>query len=197
MDKRRILNTNRFFKVKKLRAIRYKGGKCQKCGYDKCISALEFHHRDPNEKEFEWGRLRGRKWEDVLKELDKCDLLCANCHREEHHDDAIWYEAEQWGLLTEEEKRKLVPDHGKRLKAKEKKERQSAKCETCGADFIKHTSKSRFCSLACSNKARDSTTKIDWPENLPELVKQSSMRAIARQLGVSDKAVKKRLRKHH
>lgn len=73
---------------RKLKAdcVNYKGGKCQKCGYDKCQGALDFHHRDPKEKDFSLCKKYGcRKISDRIKrELDKCDLLCANCHREEH-----------------------------------------------------------------------------------------------------------------
>ncbi len=70
----------------KLDAIQYKGGKCEKCGYDKCVGALEFHHLDPNEKDFNPSamNLANKKWEIAKSELDKCELLCALCHREEH-----------------------------------------------------------------------------------------------------------------
>jgi 5-methylcytosine-specific restriction endonuclease McrA len=69
-------------KVKTL-AVAYKGGCCQICGYSKCIDALEFHHIDSSEKKFGIGH-KGytRSWERVREELDKCILLCANCHRE-------------------------------------------------------------------------------------------------------------------
>lgn len=69
----------------KLLAIEYKGGKCEICGYDKCKQALEFHHIDPNEKEFGIGE-KGytRSIERVKEEVDKCLLVCANCHRELH-----------------------------------------------------------------------------------------------------------------
>lgn len=67
----------------KLKAIEYKGGKCCKCGYDKCIEALEFHHLNPFEKKFAIsGKGHTKSWEKVKEELDKCDLVCANCHRE-------------------------------------------------------------------------------------------------------------------
>jgi hypothetical protein len=66
-------------------AVAYKGGKCIKCGYDKNIAALDMHHRDPNEKEFVWNKLRLRNWDSVIKELDKCDLVCRNCHAEIHN----------------------------------------------------------------------------------------------------------------
>jgi hypothetical protein len=69
----------------KLMAIEYKGGKCSKCGYNKCVDVLHFHHRNPNEKEFSIsGKGITRSWEKVKKELDKCDLLCSNCHGELH-----------------------------------------------------------------------------------------------------------------
>lgn len=69
----------------KEKAIQYKGGKCSICGYDKYIGALEFHHLNPNEKDFGIGQ-KGftRSWEKVKEELDKCILVCANCHREIH-----------------------------------------------------------------------------------------------------------------
>lgn len=71
-------------KVKQM-ALEYKGEKCVKCGYDKCIDALEFHHIDDKTKDFGIGS-KGytRSWESIKNELDKCILLCANCHREEH-----------------------------------------------------------------------------------------------------------------
>ena len=66
--------------------IAYKGGKCENCGYNKdCLSAYHFHHKDPIEKEFCISRSRRKNQaETVYKELDKCQLLCSNCHAEAH-----------------------------------------------------------------------------------------------------------------
>jgi len=64
------------------KAAAYKGGKCSRCGYNKCLDALEFHHRNPVEKEFQISSSYTRAWIHIEKELDKCDMLCANCHRE-------------------------------------------------------------------------------------------------------------------
>ena len=65
--------------------VSYKGRKYEKCNYNKSISALEFHHLNPNQKEFTISHKRSYTFnEDIKKELDKCTLLCANCHREEH-----------------------------------------------------------------------------------------------------------------
>ena len=72
----------------KVKAVEYKGGCCEKCGYNKYVGALEFHHLDPTQKDFAIGS-KGytRSWEKVKKELDKCILVCANCHREIHSED--------------------------------------------------------------------------------------------------------------
>ena len=63
------------------------GGKCSKCGYSKCEAALELHHLNPSVKDASTTKhLRHITDEARLsKELAKCVLLCANCHREAHH----------------------------------------------------------------------------------------------------------------
>lgn len=69
----------------KIDCVRYLGGKCEACGYDRCREALEFHHRNPDEKDFEISAATiSMGWELIEEELDKCLLLCANCHREVH-----------------------------------------------------------------------------------------------------------------
>ena len=66
-------------------AVAYKGGCCFKCGYSKYIGALQFHHLDPTKKDKNWKRFKNRKFDSKFKlELDKCELLCANCHAEIH-----------------------------------------------------------------------------------------------------------------
>lgn len=61
--------------------------KCCKCGYKKCVVALDFHHRDPSKKSFDIGKAIAQQYrrEKVLAEIKKCDVLCANCHREYHY----------------------------------------------------------------------------------------------------------------
>lgn len=70
--------------ARKQRCLSYKGGICARCGYSKCLRSLIFHHRNPAEKKFGIAGSHCRKWEVVQEELDKCDLLCTNCHGEEH-----------------------------------------------------------------------------------------------------------------
>lgn len=69
----------------KRRCVEYKGSCCQSCGYSKYIGALEFHHIEPQHKDFTISHLGRTSFDDKVKaELDKCILLCANCHRETH-----------------------------------------------------------------------------------------------------------------
>lgn len=75
----------RWIKIKK-KAIEYKGGCCQRCGYSKYYGSLQFHHINPLEKDVSWTKLRLRSWDKIVSELDKCDILCANCHAEVHHE---------------------------------------------------------------------------------------------------------------
>lgn len=72
---------------KKLQLIELFGGKCEKCGYNKNISAFDFHHRNPDEKSFEIKvqYLNYKSDEEILNEALKCMLLCSNCHREIHN----------------------------------------------------------------------------------------------------------------
>jgi len=71
--------------ILKFKMIEYKGGCCVRCGYNKYQGALEFHHLDPKEKDFNPSHLKKYTFDDRIKnELDKCILVCANCHREIH-----------------------------------------------------------------------------------------------------------------
>lgn len=60
------------------------GAKCVRCDYNKCLDALEFHHIDPTQKEFHLGERRGLSMDKLKVELDKCILICRNCHTEIH-----------------------------------------------------------------------------------------------------------------
>lgn len=65
----------------RIKAINYLGGECNVCGYNECIAAMDFHHKDPKEKE---GFKTYWTFEKNKRELDKCTLLCCRCHRELH-----------------------------------------------------------------------------------------------------------------
>ena len=69
-------------RANKQRAVEYMGSACSICGYNKSIAALDFHHTDPKEKDFGIAQIGTWTWSKIKQELDKCILVCANCHRE-------------------------------------------------------------------------------------------------------------------
>lgn len=93
-----ITNENGIYKCRKCRQKRVKklqrhkkeklvslfGGKCCLCNYNKCLRALDFHHIDPASKLPKFKNFIDFSFEDIVKELEKCILVCANCHREIH-----------------------------------------------------------------------------------------------------------------
>ena len=79
-----IKRQNKFKEI----CVAYKGGKCEICGYNRCVAALEFHHTDPHKKDFNISNKKLTTMDAKIKlELDKCKLYCAICHREFH-----WFE---------------------------------------------------------------------------------------------------------
>jgi hypothetical protein len=86
VEKKRILRAK-----KKRTIIELFGGKCTNCGYDKCPAALQFHHLDPKQKEKGITHMiarQGLSLEKIIKEAEKCILLCANCHAELHFNES-------------------------------------------------------------------------------------------------------------
>ncbi len=123
----------------KKKAVIYKGGKCERCGYDKCIAALDFHHLDPNKKDFGIAA-NGytRSWEKMKDELDKCVMICANCHREKHF------------LEDQEIKEKNLPKHD----IKEKSFKHGTP-----SSYNYHKCRCEICRLAHNERMREYSKK--------------------------------------
>jgi DNA-binding CsgD family transcriptional regulator len=83
--KKNVEHVNNARRKRKIELLEYKGGKCEVCGYSKSIYSLQFHHLDPEKKDFTIGG-RNYSWERMKKEVDKCILVCANCHCEIHEE---------------------------------------------------------------------------------------------------------------
>jgi hypothetical protein len=86
-------NTTNTYKTNKKIFLEYKGiNGCEKCGYDKCNSSLDLHHKNMEEKDFTFGEITTSYknlqdlTEKIEKELNKCTVLCKNCHKLEHAD---------------------------------------------------------------------------------------------------------------
>lgn len=75
--------------IRKKEFILLKGGKCVKCGYCKNYSALHFHHVGAKTFPLDSRNIGNRSLHSLLQELEKCELLCANCHAEEHNPELL------------------------------------------------------------------------------------------------------------
>lgn len=161
----------------KERIVASMGGKCQICGYNKCQEALEIHHINPNEKEFQIGRIIANpiSWDRIVIELRKCIMLCANCHREVHNEHV------------------KIPDSYQGFSevfVNYKDPVENDECPCCGKP---KNIKNKFCSLSCAGKNRG---KIDWKSvDLSSLVQQNGYEGTGRLLGVTGAAVKKQYKK--
>lgn len=112
--------------------VEYKGGVCVECGYDKCEGALQFHHLDPQSKDFSLSHINPNSisMEELQKEVDKCIILCANCHAKKHFvDDKV-------GLIM-------------RLPPSSSPVYESRKCRICESEFIPNNGNRYYC-YSCS-----------------------------------------------
>ena len=77
-----------YHRTRKVKCIVYKGGKCERCPLlynGKNAAVFHFHHEDRKTKLFAVGnQVLNKSWERIIKELNKCSMLCANCHEMEH-----------------------------------------------------------------------------------------------------------------
>ena len=85
-DKAKRVAHNRAERKKRydvINALKLERG-CDRCGYNRCVAALEFHHTGEKNFEVSAGIIACKNIDDILAECDICELICANCHREEH-----------------------------------------------------------------------------------------------------------------
>ena len=183
------MNPNDYAKQKeralsrKLELIRLKGGKCEICGYDKNIAALEFHHLDPSVKSFQLDsrHLSNTTRDKIIEELDKCILVCANCHRELHNPH---FNGENIENLLAEMKSKHASVFSK--------PKRKLTCKHCGREFDYVTGK-----LYCSKKCRDADINKKYPSYEEIIEKYNELRSwekVAEHFSISKKIIQ-RLRK--
>ena len=166
----------------KLRAIEYRGGKCEECGYDKCRAALAFHHVDNKDMEINKLIRASAAWDSIVIELDKCKLLCNRCHMEKHHlvNEIIEFEFEfefEHSTIT-----------GRKTKRSGLKERD---CPVCKNAFRPRYERQKYCSRPCVKKAARKVKDRPTPEELKRLKKEMSFVAIGKVYGVSDNTIRK------
>lgn len=162
----------------KERSVYVMGEKCQCCGYDKCITALEFHHLDPLKKDFSFGDNTNRSWQNTKEELKKCILVCANCHRE-IHSGLIDNNKLQSSFIESraEEIDKLIQDL---------KTHKVYYCKTCGKEVWQGND-------CCPECAAKKLRVVERPnrELLKEKIRNQTFISIGNEYGVSDNAIRK------
>jgi len=157
---------------RKIDAIQLMGGKCCKCGYCKNYTALEFHHINPKEKDYNWTKTRQLAWKDIIVELKKCVLVCANCHRETHFPEAI---------LDLSKSKKGNPLLRKELVS-------SGSCPICKTNVYG----TKYCSVGCSAFSK---RKIKRPTKKQDIDNMSYC-AVGKKYGVSDNAIRKWMKQY-
>ena len=160
------------------RAVYVMGDKCQCCGYNKTNSALEFHHLDPSQKDFSISTNSNRSWKSVRNELQKCVLVCANCHREIHCN--IIDTTDLKSSLNEE--RALQIDS----LLEQVKLKQIFYCSECGCEVSRGNN---LCPKCAAIKKRI----VHRPNRteLKHLIREHSFVQIGKMFGVSDNTIRK------
>lgn len=163
---------------RKSRIIYVMGGQCQLCGYHKCQDALELHHINPDEKDFSISSNWQKSWETTSREIQKCALLCANCHREVHG--GLYSNIELQSSYNAERAKEIEQEiyecrHGK-----------ICYCHGCGVEVEKGK-------YYCSKCQEEKAPKKEPPdrEQLKNEVRTMPIAAVARLYQVGDKTIRR------
>lgn len=173
-------NITKFYQQRKQRIVYAMGGQCALCGYNKNIQALEMHHINPDEKEFTFSKTQEyHNWEELSKEMQKCVLLCANCHREVHYPQ----DGEEFNLQSsyDEEKSNEIADI-----IKKEKEKTEYFCIDCGKKISRKA-------LRCQKCAELHNRTVERPDRelFKKEIREQPFTVIGRKYGVSDNAIRK------
>jgi len=177
------------WKSRKFEAVQLMGGCCCQCGYSKNLSALDFHHVNPSEKESNWGAISKKPWNVVIQELKKCILVCKNCHAEIHHpimSTKIIANLETSAFSS------LNKERVTHLQSNALKERYGLK--PTGICALNSCNKSVFATKYCSHEcASFSQRKVARPskKDLQKQLESDSIVKIGKRYGVSDNSIRK------
>lgn len=151
---------------KKMDVVERFGGECKLCGYKRCINALEFHHLEDKQEAPSYIIMRW-SWERAKKELEKCIMVCANCHRELHYIDKnidpINLAPPSWRVHN---------------------------CHYCQKEYETRNEKQKFCSQVCVKRHQSKPERPD-KEELRHLIRTLPQRRVALMLNVSQSTIRK------
>lgn len=167
-----------FRRNRKQLLVAYCGNKCQLCGYDKSMRALNFHHIDETQKSY--GITAQGTCHNIdrdIEEVHKTILLCANCHAEVHD-----------GLYTKEElfKKQFFNEQVIEEYKKNREPKPKNKCKKCGKEISPNA---EFCEICCKIQRRI----VDRPsrEELKKMIYEEPFTVIGKRYKVSDNTIRK------
>ena len=161
--------------AKKIIAINHLGNKCCDCNGSFHYSVYDFHHL--RDKTIDWSRLKFRSLDSILKELEKCVLLCGNCHRIRHYT--------QYPAMTLNEAITLMPHP--------RQKQINTYCIVCNKPIWKYSESQKCRKCFRLNKQQ----KIAWPPDseLLQMVLDTNCNQVGKKLGVNHKSVKLHLQR--
>lgn len=171
-------------KRKKEFAVKLFGGKCQKCGYDRCIHSLAFHHVENKENNI--SILHTASWKRYLDELKKCVLICCNCHNELHGN--LWKIDEIQRVYISDEVYKIKIPTGRTDRVFN--ETYNKECAVCRKPFTTKIKHQKYCNYKCAGYAG---RKCHWPskEQLQSDIKSMPMTHVGKKYKVTDNTIRK------
>lgn len=160
------------------------GGRCNLCGYNKSIAALQFHHINPEDKTYGLAQ-KGtcHKLESDLEELKKCILVCANCHREIHQGFYSKQQLINYKIYDQTIANEIIQDN-LRKRFKEKRF-----CINCGKELSSDT-KGDYCA-SCKGLARRKVQQRPTRDELKYLIRNKSFLQLGRDFNITDNAIRK------
>lgn len=168
---------NRIRKIK-IKMILYKGGSCERCNLnikDSHYSVFDFHHLNPSTKDPNFSGIKSQKWEKIQNEIDKCKLLCSNCHRITHAEISLSFKVDDvLVLMNSKSGRSLWIESDNKLNC------------ICGKSISKKSSLCRDC-------YKKSIRRQERPslENLINDIELLGYKGTGEKYGVSDNSIRK------
>lgn len=174
----KVEDVSNYRRRRKQNLIQVLGGKCQICGFDLFPDALEFHHEDPNQKDY--GLASKGTCHDIeadLNEVKKCFLLCANCHRGVH---SGYYNTPTEHIFDEQLAQALINERNKKMITR------LNYCIDCHCQI-------NSTSIRCQSCAAKARRICDRPsrEELKQLIRTIPFTQISKQFGVGSNSVRK------